>query len=87
MNTEINVSLHCEFDNYLDEVAEELLGQLGPSEFYEKAVLDFNEMLNGALASDNLDWHEEVAESFIGDKPILDKLREWGLQFPNDFYK
>ncbi len=87
MNTEIDASDHDEFQEHLEFLAEAVLADKETyRELYKVETLNFNERLNEALASDNLAWHEEVAESFMGDKPALDKLREWGLQFPDNFY-
>ena len=88
MNTEIDVSDHDEFQEYLEFLAEAVLADKETyRELYKAETWKFNEMLNETLASDNLDYHEDVALTFMGDKPALDKLREWGLQFSNDFYK
>jgi len=81
---EIDVSGHDEFQEYLEFLTEQ---KETYRNLYEAETLKFNERLNKVVASKNKRWHQGVAMTFMGDKPALDKLREWGLQFSNDFYK
>ena len=79
-NTEINAVDTKQKD--LERAAEDLLEEASHLGLCEKELRVLNIVVNHVLITD-----QEMAEAFIGDKPILDKLRSIGFELTDSAYE